>query len=147
LPAPPPELRIVPVDDDATARDYEYALAYGYPAEQLQPVTKATVLRAGARTAPGWRHFVGYSDGKPVAAGSAYEDAQLVRIENIATLPEVRGRGYGRAITAAAIGVNPGKTTALVASDLGRPIYENLGFVAILRATYWLGSRAAPASQ
>jgi ribosomal protein S18 acetylase RimI-like enzyme len=109
------------------------------------PATKVTLLTARARTAPRWHHFVGYADDKPVASGTAYVGDDLVRIEAIATLPEVRGRGFGRAITAAAIGVDPAKTTALVASDLGRPIYERLGFVAILRTTYWLGSRSAPA--
>jgi hypothetical protein len=45
------------------------------------------------------------------------------------------------AITAAVIGVDLTKPAALVASDLGRPIYEKLGFAAMLRVTYWLGLR------
>jgi hypothetical protein len=28
-----------------------------------------------------------------------------------------------------------------VASDLGRPVYEKLGFNAIARVTYWIGPR------
>jgi hypothetical protein len=56
-------------------------------------------------------------------------------------LEEVRGRGYGRAITAATIAVDLSKPATLVASDLGRPIYEQLGFVAVMRVTYWLGLR------
>ena len=53
----------------------------------------------------------------------------------------MRGRGYGAAITAATIGVDPSKPATLIASDLGRAVYERLGFVAILRVTYWLGLR------
>ena len=77
----------------------------------------------------------------PVAVGSSYVGDRLVRVDNIATLDEVRGRGYGTAITAATIAVDLAKPATLIASDLGRPIYERLRFVAITRATYWLGMR------
>jgi GNAT superfamily N-acetyltransferase len=143
LPSAPPELHIVPVSDDRTAHDYEYTLVYGYPAVQMQPVQHVSILTPAARTAPGWHHFVGYVDDRPVTAGSAYVDDRLVRVDNIATLEDARGRGYGAAITAAAVAVDPLKPATLVASDLGRPVYEHLGFVAMLRVTYWLGTRSA----
>jgi hypothetical protein len=141
LPDSPAELRIVAVADDQTAFDFEHVLAYGYPAPQMQPVTEPTVLPPAARVAPGWHHFVGYVDDKPVTAGSGYEGDRLVRVDNIATLDEARGRGYGLAITAAATAVNVDKPATLIASDLGRPIYERLGYIALLRITYWLGMR------
>jgi hypothetical protein len=141
LPEAPQELRIVPVADDQTAFDFEHVLAYGYPAPQMQPVTQPTVLPPAARIAPGWHHFVGYVDDKPVTAGSGYEGDRLVRVDNIATLDEARGRGYGLAITAAATAVSATKPATLIASDLGRPIYERLGYVALLRVTYWIGMR------
>ena len=68
----------------------------------------------------------------PVATGSSYVGDQLVRVDNIATLDGSRGRGYGLAITAAAIAADLAKTATLIASDLGRPVYERLGFVAML---------------
>jgi hypothetical protein len=145
LSAAPPELHIESVDDDRTAFDYEHTLAYGYPAPQIQPVKEVSILTAGARAAPGWQHFVGYVDARPVAAGSAYVDTHLLRVDNIATLESARGHGYGLAITAAAIAVEPSKPATLIASDLGRPVYERLGFVALLRETYWLGMRDAVA--
>jgi|tagenome__1003787_1003787.scaffolds.fasta_scaffold20963699_3 hypothetical protein len=142
LPQPPPELRIVPVKDAAGARDLEQTLIDGYPAPQLQPFTHITMFTPATFDAPGWHHFVGYVDDRPVAAGSCSVGERLLRVENIATLGDVRGRGYGLAITAATIGVDPAKPAALVASDLGRPIYEKLGFAAMLRVTYWLGLRS-----
>ena len=106
-----------------------------------------SILTAAARTAPGWHHFVGYVDDRPVTAGSAYVDDRLLRVDNIATLDDARGRGYGAAITAASVAVDPSKPAMLIASDLGRPVYERLGFVALFRVTYWVGTRnaAAPA--
>jgi hypothetical protein len=140
-PAGPPELTITRVDDDKSAHDYEHALIYGYPAPQLQPANKLHFLLPGTLETPGWQHFVGYVDGRPVTAGSAYVGEQLVRVDNIATLEEARGRGYGNAITAAALSADLSKPAVLVASDLGRPVYERLGFRAVLRVSYWIGMR------
>lgn len=142
LPPAPPELHIVRVDDDRSAFDYEHTLIDGYPAPQLQPMTEVTIVTPKALDAPGWHHFVGYVDGKPVASGSGYVGDRLVRVDNIATLESVRGRGYGLALTAAAAAVEPSKPATLIASDLGRPVYERLGFVAVMRFTYWLGLRS-----
>jgi hypothetical protein len=142
FPPAPPELRIVPVDDNRTAFDYERALIYGYPAPQLQPVTEVTLVTPRALDAPGWHHFVGYVDAEPVASGSGYVGDRLVRVDNIATLESARGKGYGLALTAAAAAVDPSKPATLVASDLGRGVYERLGFLAMSRSTYWLGLRS-----
>jgi hypothetical protein len=144
-PAPPPELRIERVDDDRRAFDYERALIDGYPAPMLQPMTEVTIVTPKALGAPGWHHFVGYVDGTPVATGSGYAGERLVRVDNIATLESARGRGYGLAMTATAASVDPDKPATLVASDLGRGVYERLGFVAVLRVTYWLGRRSGAA--
>ncbi|HET9730941.1 MAG TPA: hypothetical protein VFR41_16035, partial [Acidimicrobiia bacterium] len=130
------------VHDDASAADFERTVVDGYPAPQLQPFERVTLFTPAARTAAGWRHFVGYVHDEPVTAGSAYVGERLVRVDNIATLDAARGHGYGNAITAATIAADLSKPTTLIASDLGRPVYERLGFTAILRATYWLGSRA-----
>jgi hypothetical protein len=143
LPDPPPELRIVRVDDEQRAYDYEYVLIYGYPAPPLQPMTDVTIMTPRALDAPGWQHFVGYVDDDPVATGSGFAGDRLVRVENIATLEHVRGRGYGSAMTAAAISIDPALPSALIASDLGRPVYERLGFAALVRFTYWLGFRSS----
>jgi len=145
LPDAPPELRIVRVEDEQTAYDFEHTIVYGYPAPQLQPMNAVTIMTPGALGAPGWQHFVGYVDDEPVTTGSGFAGDRLVRVDNIATLEPARGRGYGRAMTAAAMAVDPAKPAALISSDLGRPVYERLGFVAVLRCTYWLGLRNPPA--
>jgi len=142
FPSVPAELRIVRVTDDRSAFDYETALVNGYPAPQLQPLTEVTIVTPAALTAPEWHHFVGYVDDEPVASGSAYVGTRLVRVDNIATLESARGRGYGLALTATAAAVDPAKPAVLIASDLGRRVYERLGFVAMARVTYWLGLRS-----
>jgi GNAT superfamily N-acetyltransferase len=141
LPAPPADLELVRVTDERTSSDYEEALVLGYPAPMLQPFRAGCFLKAGSLDAPGWHHFVGYADGRAVAAGSAYVDDHVLRVENIAVMADTRGRGFGVAITAAAVDVDLDAAAMLIASELGRPIYERLGFRALHRATYWLVPR------
>jgi hypothetical protein len=37
--------------------------------------------------------------------------------------------------------VRPGAPAVLFASDMGRPVYERMGYVTVLRATTWVGNR------
>ena len=70
-------------------------------------------------------------DGRPVATGAAWVTGSTVGLYNITTLPEVRGRGLGYAVTARLmdLGRDRGCTEAVLhASEQGRPVYERLGF-------------------
>jgi ribosomal protein S18 acetylase RimI-like enzyme len=90
------------------------------------------------------RDWIGYQDGTPVAAAALFIGAGVAGIYNVATVPEVRGRGIGRAVTAAALteAVARGHRTAVLgASDLGYPVYRRLGFRDVSR----LRSYALPA--
>ncbi len=141
LPAPPSDIEIVRVADERTARDFEETLVLGFPVNELQPFRAGCVLPPGSLDAAGWQHFLGYADGRPVAAGSSFTDSQLLRVENIAVTSNARGRGFGAAITVATMEADPTIPATLVASDPGRPVYERLGYRALHRATYWLVPR------
>jgi ribosomal protein S18 acetylase RimI-like enzyme len=57
--------------------------------------------------------------------------------------PEARRHGLGRALTEAAVGrlrERGADTVLLFATDMGRPLYERLGFVAEGAATAWRGT-------
>jgi hypothetical protein len=108
------DLQIVEVNDEHTSCDYEEALVFGYPAPMLKPFRAGCFLPSPALDA--------------VAAGSCYVDDRVLRVENIAVMADTRGRGFGAAITAATIAVNLDTAATLVASDLGRPVYENSVF-------------------
>jgi ribosomal protein S18 acetylase RimI-like enzyme len=132
------ELRRV-LDAD-TARDWESTLVRGYPLAELDP-GNAGLLPVGALDAPRWQHWVGYLDGAPIATASAIVGDHHVDVEFIATLPEARGRGVGRAATAAATLAELDRPAMLIASDDGRPVYERLGYLPLLRFTLWAGHR------
>lgn len=141
LPAPPDGLEIVEVQDAATCVDWETVMVDGYPLPELAPATPGCLLPEPALAAPGWRHWVGYLDGRPVACSSAVVGEHHVDVENIAALEETRGRGVGRAITAVATAANPDLPAMLISSDLGRPVYERLGYRNLMRFTLWIWPR------
>lgn len=139
-PPAPPELRIVQIDDAATLADAERVVIEGYPAPELQP------FRPGAmwdtRILGGPLHiWVGYADGRAVTTGMAYVDERVTGVYVIATLEQARGHGYGAAITARCIAVDPLKPAVLQASDLGQPVYRRLGFVDVAPYTLWVRLR------
>lgn len=63
-------------------------------------------------------------------------------IGNLIVPPESRGRGYGRRLFAAAVARLEGKrlnSLWLTASEQGRPLYEQYGFVKIDEIERWIG--------
>ncbi len=56
-------------------------------------------------------------------------------------MADVRGRGIGRAMTAAATAAATDRPAMLISSDDGRPVYDRLGYLPLLRFTLWAGHR------
>jgi GNAT superfamily N-acetyltransferase len=139
-PEPPPAgLTIVEVHDARTGDDFERTLVDAYPLPALQPWARGTVVPAFG--VAGWHHFVGYEGGRAVATAASWVHDDHVRIDLVSTLPDARGRGHGAALTAAAGAAAPSLPALLVASDAGRPVYERMGYLPVLRCTVWEGDR------
>ena len=80
--------------------------------------------------------YVGYADGNPVVSGLGWRTGRTIGVYSIATIESARRRGYGGAMTARVVtdGVVAGcEVAALQASEMGRPIYERLGFRTVVR--------------
>lgn len=93
---------------------------------------------------PRWSMWVGWVDGDAVATAAASLAYGITRVEWIATLPEARGRGIGEAMTWVPTLLDRERDAILIASDLGRPVYERMGYRALQRFMLWTAPRGMP---
>jgi len=85
--------------------------------------------------------WMGYLGDEPVAAAGSLVEAGIVDVVMVATVPAARRKGVGLAITQTAARPELGLPAVLFSSDEGRPVYERLGFVPILRGSFWYRER------
>jgi ribosomal protein S18 acetylase RimI-like enzyme len=102
-------------------------------------------------TAANARYFTVRVDGVPVAATDLYSDGRIAQVENVATLPAHRGRGYASALVlrvveeAQAGGHDLVFLTADV-DDWPKDLYSRLGFEEVGRTWGFLRKPARPAA-
>lgn len=79
---------------------------------------------------PGVRAYLGYAGGAPVTVSISFRSGSTIGIYNVATVEDARGHGYGTAATWHLLrDADPGwEVAVLQASQMGRPIYERMGF-------------------
>ena len=77
------------------------------------------------------RLLVGYAGGQPVCTAEILLHAGTAGLYNISTLASAQRRGFGTAITAAALAearARGAEHAVLTASEQGEPLYGRLGF-------------------
>jgi GNAT superfamily N-acetyltransferase len=136
-------LRIEVVDDEMQLTEFERTLVEAYPTPELAPFGSQARLFAGPVLTSDWTLYAGYENDRVVATSAAFVTDEVVAVEMVSTRDECRGRGYGRAMTAAAATTRIDRPSVLVSSDLGNQVYRALGFLPILRYTVWVGQRGA----
>jgi ribosomal protein S18 acetylase RimI-like enzyme len=116
------------VGDETGLAQHTSAAARGFdiPIAMLRDfVGRDLWLRSGCRV------YVGICNGEPTTSAFAVRTGRTIGLYTIATIPGARRRGFGDAMTrrmvadGAAAGCN---VAALQASEMGRPIYERIGF-------------------
>lgn len=132
LPGLPPGIHVARVDTRAEARDH---LRVAADAFSLSVDTITPLVSEELRAAPGFEMFVAYRGGAPVATSALCITGETVGIYNVAVPAAERGRGLGAGITAYAIRrgaiAHGARTATLQASEMGRPVYERMGFVEV----------------
>jgi N-acetylglutamate synthase len=139
-----PELQIIQVK---TADGMAQALAvvaegFGVSAELFAPLYDLAFLELD-----GAAFYVGRVGASDVTTGTGLTTGDAVGIFSIATPPDHRGRGYGAAITAAAVreGFRAGAEFAwLQSSPSGYPVYHRLGFRTVETYVLYAAPEAAP---
>lgn len=120
-PNAPPDLEIIEV---ATPESFEDYMA-------VVPGNREWVPNLDAATDPSVGLFVGYVEGEPVATARLTCYGDVAEVTGVQTLDSHRRRGYGTALTWAAIreaGQRGCTTIILTASEMGYPLYVKMGF-------------------
>lgn len=123
------ELRQVSSGEEAEAYWRVAAASYlslGFPPEVFGFYANHEGLRAENVAA-----FIAYLDGEPVSIAMTIVSHGVAGIYWVGSLEQARGRGLGRAVTAAATnaGFDLGANVAsLQASPMGKPIYTEMGY-------------------
>ncbi|MBI2687073.1 MAG: GNAT family N-acetyltransferase [Acidobacteria bacterium] len=125
---PLPALEFRRVNNTSTAGDMASinAKAYGIPEQWFDCVGQLDIW------APDTHGYVGYVDGQAVTSAATFPAGGTLYAALVATLPDCHGKGYAEAVMRHAIAEGRRATgltrTTLHASDMGLPLYENMGF-------------------
>jgi GNAT superfamily N-acetyltransferase len=87
---------------------------------------------------PGEHLVVASIDGEPVGAAAGLITHRTNVVQLVGVDAEARGRGIGGALTSAVGSLRPDLPAALLASDDGRPVYERLGYLPLVRWPMWI---------
>jgi GNAT superfamily N-acetyltransferase len=134
-PGDSPGFEIRRVIDAAGINDHRRVVTEGFgsPAAVAFGTTCAELLER-----PECDVYVGYANGAPVVSGLGWRTGRTIGVYAIATVPTARRRGYGAAMTARVVseGLATGCDVAVLqASEVGRSVYERLGFRVDVRYT------------
>ena len=138
----PSELEIVPVKTAEEVIEFEAVSVRGFGSEDdvLEPGTyhPASILGDGAM-----QMFTGRVAGRPVAAAMGYVLDDVVGVFGVATVASARRRGYGAALTRAAMLTETGLPAILAPSEEGESMYCRLGFEPVGGLTIWTSANPA----
>jgi GNAT superfamily N-acetyltransferase len=130
--------RVERVADAAALADFERTLVEAFPFADAASRLPGGLFGPALLDDRRWHLYLGL-DGqdRPVATAAAFVDHGHNDVNFVSTRPDARGRGFGEAVTWAATRADPARPAALIASDDGRPVYERMGYRALLRFTLW----------
>lgn len=139
----PAELEVVRVSSAQEVREFELVSVRGFENE-------AATIAAGAFHPPSilgdpaMAMFIGRVMGRPVAAAMGYRTDEAVGVFGVTTVASARRRGYGTALTRAAMLTDTGLPSLLAPSEEGEGVYLRLGFEPVGALTIWERARPGP---
>lgn len=141
-PAPLPEepvpagLEIIRVSAPAEVEEFEAVSVRGFGGEG-DAVPAGTYHPAPILSDPGMAMFIGRVDEEPVAAAMGYPTDLAVGVFGVTTVTPARRRGYGTALTRAAMLTETGLPTVLAPSKEAERMYLRLGFRRVGELSIW----------
>ena len=136
-PAMPAELSISMVKDPDQLAAWEYRSLWGFREKPPTVGAKINNHAPDILADPKMHVFAGRVDEEIVCGSMAYEGERSVGIYALSTLPEFRRRGYGVAISWAAISAFPNKATTTEPSESSASIFREFGFEEVGKYKSW----------
>jgi GNAT superfamily N-acetyltransferase len=138
-PPTPAGVGITEVTDARSLASWERALIDHYPTPGLAGAPAGHVIGPGLLDGSGWRFWLAVDrDGTALGTSATFVGDGVQVLNFVAVADAARGRGLGAALTWPATVAEPDLPAMLVASDLGRPVYERLGYRTLLRFPLWI---------
>jgi hypothetical protein len=139
--APPPELELVAVSTPEEVYEFEAVSVRGFGGED-DSVPPGTYHPPSVLADEAMHMFTGRVEGAPVAAATGYRTEHVVGVFGVATVASARNRGYGTALTSAALLAETELPAILAPSLEGINMYRRLGFTPVGELSIW--STAGP---
>jgi Acetyltransferase (GNAT) domain len=139
----PPELDVVPVSTAAEVLEFESVSVKGFGGED-DSIEPGTYHPPAILEDHSMKMFVGRVDGRDVGAAMGYLAGGVVGVFGVTTVASARGRGYGSALTRAAMLTESGLPSVLAPSPEGERLYRRLGFAPVGALSIWVREGPGP---
>jgi hypothetical protein len=133
----PPELELVRVTTAEEVEEFEAVSVRGFGNEEAT-IEPGTVHPPSILAEPRMVLWLGRVNGKPVGGSMGYRTDNAVGVFGVTTIASARRRGYGAALTAAAMLTDSGLPAVLASSKDGERLYERLGFERVGGLSIWI---------
>jgi hypothetical protein len=132
----PPELELVYVSHPEEVVEFERVSVQGF--ENEEATVPAGVLHPHAILEdPKMEMFLARVDGRAVGAAMGYRTKDAIGVFGVTVVASARRRGYGTALTCAAMLPESGLPSILAPSPEGEPLYAKLGFSRVGELSIW----------
>ncbi len=132
----PSELEVVRVATAQEVEELEAVSVRGFGNED-DTIKPGTIHPPAILDEPRMVLWLGRVEGKAVGAAMSYRTDEAVGIFGVATIASMRRRGYGTALTRAAMLVDSGLPAILAPSPEGERVYRRLGFERVGELRIW----------
>jgi GNAT superfamily N-acetyltransferase len=141
----PEGLEIRPLEDFSIFEEYQHPFIGPPSTARRRTLIEGVCLLTTKREPRRAWHFVASLAGIPVGCATLFLGAGVAGLYHVATIPEARRRGIGKAVTLAALchARDLGyRVSILHASTEGEVIYRQIGFEEVSKVGHWYYSKA-----
>lgn len=141
----PSDLEIRKVRSKGDLEVFVHTLVEGFGVAELENLPASRIMNERVVADGAMRCWVGIAEGRAIGTSVAYVSDGVVGVYLISVLPAMRRRGFGEALTWQATLADDTAPSTLQSSELGRPVYERMGYVTAIECATWVRIVREPA--